>query len=118
MGWTPDHKRMRQTYSPILSAAEKRHEARVQTSLCFGCGTFGEGIEAHHLMLPFDGKRWRRDHRYRLPVCVACHRGQRGIHGFGREALWLSYVGKTLAEAIARVKELWCDSEAAERLAA
>lgn len=116
MGWKPDHKRIKETYSPYLSAAEKRHEIRVKDEPCFGCGRYG--CEAHHIMLPFPAKRWRRDHRYRLPVCPECHRGPEGIHGIGDEAKWLASVGKTEGEAVAHVQQLWAASERAERKAA
>lgn len=116
MGWKPDHKRIKETYSPYLSASEKRHERRVKDEPCFGCGRYGS--EAHHIMLPFPAKRWRRDHRFRLPVCDGCHRGPEGIHGLGSEAAWLARVGKSEAEAIAYVQQLWAFSEAEERKAA
>lgn len=116
MGWKPDHKRIKATYSPILSAAEKRHEARVQGKACFGCGRYG--CSAHHLMLPFPEKRWRRDHRFRLPLCRDCHQGPKGVHGVGSEALWLESIGRTPDEAIDHVLCLWAESEQEERKAA
>ena len=110
MGWKPDHKRMKATYSPYPSASEKRHADRLHASEnCFGCGRWG--IETHHLMLPFEGKRWRRDHRFLLPVCASCHRGQNGIHGLGSERKWLLSICKTEADAIAHVQRLWAESE-------
>lgn len=117
MGWKPDHKPIKDKYSPYLSAAEKRHEARVKDLPCFGCGS-PWGCEAHHTMLKFPEKRWRRDHRFRLPVCRGCHRGTKGIHGLGSEVEWLEGVDRTEAEAIAYILRLWAESEAEERKAA
>lgn len=113
MGWSPNHKRMRPSYSPYLTAAEKRHEKRVQEQPCFNCGRWGS--EAHHTRLQFPGKRWKRDHRFRLPLCSDCHRGPRGIHST-TDAKWLVSIGKTEAETIAYVQRLWAESERAEAL--
>lgn len=116
MGWKPDHKRMKATYSPYMSADEKAHADRLRAdACCFGCGRWG--IETHHLMLPFEGKRWRRDHRFLLPVCRDCHRGAQGIHGLGRESLWLASIGKTEVEAVVHVRRLWAESEERRRAA-
>lgn len=115
MGYSPDHKRMKPTYSPYLSASEKRHEQRVQEQPCYGCGRYS--CEAHHTLLRFPEKRWRRDHRFRLPVCIECHRGPNGIHGIGREPKWLASIGKTEDEAIEYIKSLWAASEDEERRA-
>ena len=66
-----------------------------------------DGLRGDHVLLDFPGKRWRRDHHFRLPVCGSCHRGEHGIHGFGSERIWLNYIGKSEAEMIACVKGLW-----------
>ena len=110
MGWKPDHKPIREKYSPKQTAAEKRHERHVQAQLCFGCGRYGSS--AHHTLLEFEGKRWRRDHRWRLPVCKECHQGDDGIHGIGSETKWLASVDRTEAEAIELMARLWKESEA------
>lgn len=116
MGWTPEHGRIKARYNPKPNAEEKRHEERLETLPCFGCARFG--VSCHHTMLKFPAKRWRRDHRYQLPVCWNCHQGPQGIHGIGSEAKWLASIGKTEAEAIAYVQDLWAESEAQERKAA
>ena len=101
----------RMKYNPVMNAAERRHKARVQQQLCFGCGAYP--TTAHHTLLTFDGKRWRRDHRMLLPVCLRCHTD---IHDrFGNEAKWLASVGKSVEEAIAYIQRLWAASEADER---
>jgi hypothetical protein len=51
---------------------------RVGAMPCLGCGRFG--IELHH-SLTAKGKRCRRDHRFVVPLCPACHRGPNGVHG-------------------------------------
>lgn len=116
MGWSPNHGRIKERYNPVPNAQERRHEQRLETLPCFGCGRFGG--RCHHTMLKFPAKRWRRDHRYQLPVCDECHQGDNGIHGIGSEAKWLESIGKTEAEAIAFVQDEWAVSEALERKAA
>lgn len=116
MGWTPDHKRIKARYNPTPNAEEERHERRVKERPCFGCGRFG--VHAHHTMLDFPAKRWRRDHRYQLPVCGDCHQGTKGIHGIGSEKKWLASIGRTEAEAIAEIEGLWAASVELERKAA
>lgn len=116
MGWTPNHKRIKERYNPTPNAEERRHEERLETLPCFGCGRFG--VACHHTMLSFPAKRWRRDHRYQLPLCWVCHQGPRGIHGIGSEAAWLESVRKTEAEAIEFVQRQWEISQEAERRAA
>jgi hypothetical protein len=91
MGWSPNHKRIREKYNPVPNAEERRHEQRLETLPCIGCGRFG--VELHHTMVEFPEKRFRRDHRYQLPVCADCHRGPQGIHGIGSEAKWAETVG-------------------------
>lgn len=111
MGWKPNHKPMREKYNPVQNAAEKRHERHVQKQPCFGCGRLGSS--AHHTMLEFDGKRWKRDHRWRLPLCWNCHQGPQGVHGLGSERKWLASVERTEGEAIALMARLWGESDAA-----
>ena len=60
-------------------------------------------------MLGFPAKRWRRDHRYQIPVCADCHRGPDGIHGLGSEALWCKF--NALDTAVIS-QALWAESEA------
>ena len=109
MGYTPDHRRIKARYNPTPNAAERRHELRLETLPCFGCGRFG--VSCHHIMLDFPAKRWRRDHRYQLPLCWSCHQGPQGIHGLGSESKWLASMGMTEAEAIAFALDLWDESE-------
>lgn len=109
MGWTPNHGRIKARYNPTPNAAERRHELRLETLPCFGCGRFG--VSCHHTMLDFPAKRWRRDHRFQLPLCWDCHQGPNGIHGLGSESKWLASIGMTEAEAIAYTLDLWDESE-------
>lgn len=97
MGWSPNHKRIKAKYSPVMTAAEKEHALFVTEQLCFGCGSCP--VQAHHTLLSFPEKRWRRDHDWLLPVCYACHTN---IHdNFGDETVWLESIGRTPEEAIA-----------------
>lgn len=105
MGWRPDHKRIKPKYSPTPNAEEARHEARLEKLPCYGCGRFG--VACHHTLLNFPEKRFRRDHRYQLPVCYDCHQGPQGIHGIGSEATWLESVGKSVDRAIAYMIAQW-----------
>lgn len=116
MGWTPNHGRIKPRYNPVPNAQEARHEERVKALPCFGCGRFG--VSAHHTLLKFPAKRWRRDHRYQLPLCWDCHQGPQGVHGIGSEETFLERVGETPEEAIAYVQRLWAESMEAERRAA
>ena len=108
MGWSPNHKRIKPKYNPQPNAEEERHEQRLRDLPCVGCGRFG--VELHHTMLRFAAKRWRRDHRYQIPVCADCHRGADGIHGLGSEALWNTF--HALDTAVIS-QALWAESEAA-----
>lgn len=116
MGWSPNHGRIKERYNPKPNAAEERHEQRLEMLPCFGCGRLGG--RCHHTMLNFPAKRWRRDHRYQLPICDECHQGPKGIHGLGSEKKWLVNIGKTEAEAIAEIVGLWEISVELERRAA
>jgi len=87
MGVPVNHKRMKQKYSPVMNAAEKRHKAWIKSLPCIGCGAVGRS-DAHHTLLSIPGKRWRRDHEFLIPVCWDCHQGPRGIHGIGNELTW------------------------------
>jgi hypothetical protein len=104
MGWKPEHARIKPKYNPQPNAEEARHEHRLRELPCIGCGAFG--VELHHTMLAVPGKRWRRDHRFQLPVCGPCHRGTNGIHGLGSEARW-GEINEINTAAIAQ--QLWQD---------
>lgn len=73
---------------------------------CFGCGRNAECL--HHTMLRFAEKRWRRDHRYQLGLCRACHDA---LHMGGCEIAWLERIGKTEAEAVAYLVQAWVESQ-------
>jgi hypothetical protein len=83
---TGPHGRIKERYNPVPNAEEARHEARLRELPCIGCGR--HGVEMHHLMQQCQGKRFRRDHRFQLPVCPKCHRGHQSIHGIGDERAW------------------------------
>lgn len=105
MGWSPNHGRIKERYNPNPNAAERAFEAWLRDQPCYGCGRWG--VEIHHTLLRFPEKRWRRDHRWQLPVCPQCHRGKEGIHGMGDEAAWLESIGKSEGSAIAYMNVQW-----------
>lgn len=94
MGWKPNHGRMKERYNPRPNAEERRHEQRLEQMPCINCGS--TPVEVHHLMQDAPGKRWRRDHRFQIPVCADCHRGPNGIHGLGSERGWAELHGLDL----------------------
>lgn len=104
MGWKPDHKRIKPKYNPTPNAEERRHEERLEKLPCIGCGRRG-GV-CHHTMLTFPAKRFRRDHRFQVPVCNDCHLS---IHK-GREATWWAGKGWSEDRAAAYVQDLWLES--------
>lgn len=101
----PAFGRIKPKYNPIPNAAEKRHERFVKEQPCFGCGVYGRS-EAHHTLLPVEGKRWRRDHRLRVPVCHDCHKGPQGIHGIGSEREWCRINQKDTAAEAKRLERI------------
>lgn len=105
MGYIVNHKRIKPKYNPQPNAEEARHETRLRELPCIGCGAWG--VELHHTMLDFPGKRWRRDHRFQLPLCPSCHRGNHGVHGVGSEARWGERNGIDTADVAQR---LWQES--------
>lgn len=98
-------------YNPRMNAVEQRHRARVEQYRCFCCGAWP--VTAHHTLLGFPEKRWRRDHRFLLPVCHEHHTQLHDI--IGNEEKWLAGAGKTPEEAITYMKRLWAASEKDER---
>ncbi len=115
MGWAPNHRRIKERYNPTPNAEEQWHEDRLKKLPCFGCGRFG-GF-AHHVMTDFPGKRWRRDHRYQLPICHGCHQGKGGIHDLGSERKWLERMGMTAGEMVAFAIDLWDETQDERRVA-
>lgn len=105
MGWKPNHKRIKPKYDPNPNAEERRHEDDLKKLPCIGCGRRG-GV-AHHTMLSFPAKRWRRDHRYQVPLCDECHAGKDGIHGIGSEAKWWARHGWSVEQAVGYIIGLW-----------
>lgn len=102
MGWKPNHNRMRSKYNPKMNADELRHKDKVKRQPCYGCGRFG--VHAHHTLLKFPEKRWRRDHDWLLPACETCHSL---IHDYyGTEEAWLDSHEKTPDEAIEYMRYL------------
>lgn len=112
MGWKPNHRRIKPKYNPIPNAEERRHEQRLEKLPCIGCGRRG-GV-CHHTMLSFPAKRFRRDHRFQVPVCPDCHVGKRGIHGIGNEALWWESIGWSVEQAVEYIVGLWDESQRRE----
>lgn len=108
MGWKPNHGRIKPKYNPQPNAEERRHEQRLEKLPCVGCGRWG--VECHHTMLDFPSKRFRRDHRFQIPVCADCHRGPKGIHGLGSEAKWWAGIGWSEERAAAYIEDLWLET--------
>jgi hypothetical protein len=105
MGYIVKHNRIKPKYNPQPNAEEKRHEERIRELPCIGCGR--HGVELHHTMLDFPGKRFRRDHRFQIPVCPDCHRGRDGIHGIGCERTWGQRYG---VDTSGIAQQLWWES--------
>ena len=78
--------RMKPRYNPVPTAAEARHREEVRKHGCAkGCGG---PVEVHHLKQMCAGKRWSaRDHRFQVPLCFECHRGDSGVHAL-EERKW------------------------------
>ncbi len=106
------YRRIREHYNPTMTAAEVRHREYVREQPCFGCGALAD--HAHHTLLKWPGKRWRRDHRCLLPVCLGCHSS---IHDyFGDEELWLADVNRGRSDAIFEMERLWAESQLIEAM--
>lgn len=61
-----------------MSAASKRHMARVAELPCSVCGD--EQVQVHHIR-EGQGMAQRADDWLTIPLCVDCHTGKHGIHG-------------------------------------
>lgn len=63
-----------------MSAASKRHLARVAALPCCLCGA--HGVEVHHARTgEAAGMAQRAGDMLTIPVCPDCHRGKMGLHG-------------------------------------
>lgn len=103
--------RIKPKYNPQPNAVEARHEERLREMPCVGCGAWG--VICHHVLAEFPAKRFRRDHRFQLPLCDPCHRE---LHAMADEAAWAAMRGLRDTGEIAQ--DLWALSEEAERRAA
>jgi hypothetical protein len=77
------HRRVKPRAKSAPTAAEQQHMNRIAGMPCLGCGRMP--VEVHH-SLTAKGKIRRRDHRFVCPLCPACHRGPRGVHGTSERA--------------------------------
>lgn len=111
MGYKVTHGRIKEKYNPNPNAAERAFELHLYQQPCFGCR--GHTHVAHHTRLEFEGKRWRRDHRWQLPLCNPCHADAHAV----READWLASIGKTPEHAIAYMNVQWGLSQRARHAA-
>ena len=57
---------------PAMTAAERRHVARIKAMPCVVCGEAGPS-EAHEI----EQGLWYAS----IPLCSSCHRGTNGLHG-------------------------------------
>lgn len=88
MGAPVNHRRIKPKYNPVPNARERRHHERLIAMPCKACG--GAGGVFHHLLSDCNGKRWRRDHEWGLPLCDPCHRA---LHAHGNEWEWCRQAG-------------------------
>lgn len=101
MGWSPNHGRMKPKYNPNPNAAERAFEGHLRDQPCFGCGR--QTHVCHHTRLEFAGKVRRREHRWQMPLCNACHLDCHAV----RESVWLESIGKRPEQAIAYMNVQW-----------
>lgn len=76
-----------------MSAAGKRHMARVASIGCVLCLRLGYGVtpaEVHHIRTGTGAGR-RADDAESISLCLEHHRGNTGIHGMGRKAFERCY---------------------------
>lgn len=71
-----------------MSAAGKRHMARVAALPCILCGAMP--VEVHHIR-EGQGAAQRAHDTLTVPLCPDCHRGPNGIHGLGRKGFYTRY---------------------------
>ena len=71
-----------------MSAAGKRHMARVAELPCLICGA--RPVEVHHIR-EGQGAAQRAQDTLTCPLCPEHHRGASGIHGLGRRGFFARY---------------------------
>lgn len=71
-----------------MSAAGKRHMARVAQLPCAICGA--RPVEVHHIR-EGQGAAQRAQDGLTVPLCTDHHRGGEGIHGLGRKGFYMRY---------------------------
>ena len=72
-----------------MSAAGKRHMARVAALDCVLCGKAGPS-EVHHIR-EGQGAAQRAQDTLTCALCPDCHRGPNGLHGLGRKGFYTRY---------------------------
>ena len=92
MGYQPDHRPIREKYSPVRTAREKRHKRFIEEQGCLVCGGPSVG---HHVLQETPNKRWRRDHQILVPLCDGHHRE---LHANGNEIKWQQGHGLNLSK--------------------
>lgn len=71
-----------------MSAAGKRHMARVARLACVLCGA--EPVEVHHIR-EGQGAAQRAQDTLTVALCPDCHRGPNGLHGLGTRGFYARY---------------------------
>lgn len=93
--------------------AEYHRDLRDRVRVCEGCKRGGD-LVLHHILASFPGKR-RRDERYVVILCPACHNmGTYSVHLLGSETRYYDHHGVDLVGiAIARWR-LYCQRQGIE----
>jgi hypothetical protein len=76
-----------------MSAAGKRHMARVADVGCILCHHLGLGLtrpEIHHIR-EGQGATQRAQDTLTIPLCAEHHRGRSGLHGLGTRGFYMRY---------------------------
>lgn len=74
--------RIREKYNPTPTAREKAFHLWVIGEGVCECGCGSDATEFHHILESHPLKRWRRDHRFGIPMFWRCHRA---LHAAGNE---------------------------------
>jgi hypothetical protein len=94
----PPQERMRDGKARPANAAEGRHMDRLAKLPCFGCRTLPSETKPHviHHVMKCPPKVRRRDHRYVVQLCVACHDAQHqgSVHWYADEAKFCEAHGR------------------------